>query len=111
MPIHGFIMNAHCIDEKYKLVALETPDNQLDFNKLFVNDITDDNRYAYKFEQYREIIPRKSIGNDRIVKNRFVFSKGFNYTLSMRASGKFDLYWNLSRKESVDDRNRASLSK
>ena len=83
-------------------MALETPDNQLDFNKLYLYNFNDDN-FSYKWNQYREIVPRKTVPNDPIVKSRYVFSKGFMFCVSLRSSGKFDLYWNMTRKESPED--------
>ncbi len=99
LNIHGLLLNIHCVNDKYQLIALETPDNILDFNKLKF-DFT---KTEYSFEQYREVLPRKNPANDPITKSCWVFSKGFNFSVAMRESGRFDLYWNFSLKESVDD--------
>ena len=83
-------------------MVFETTDNQLDFNKFILTDFMDNEKVTHKYEQYRMVLPREGILNDPIVKNKYMFSKGFNYTLSLRQSGNFDIYWNMSRKDSVN---------
>lgn len=108
--IHGFLLNVHCLNDKYQLVTIESPDNQLDFNKLYIYNIDEDEKFSYKFEQYRELVPRKNgFPNDPIVKNKYIFSGGFNYTVSLRKSGAFDLYWNMSRKDSVEHKKAMDI--
>ena len=107
LTIHGFLLNVHCVNDKYQLVAFETPDNQLDFNKLYLNNFSDDT-FSIKLEQYREVVPRNN-GNatapfviDPIQTVKVIFSGGFNYSCVLRKSGLFDLYWNMCRKDSPE---------
>lgn len=50
LNIHGFVINIHCLNDKYQLVVLETPDNQLDFNKLYLYDFLEEDKFSYKWE-------------------------------------------------------------
>ena len=47
LPIQGLPLNEYAINDKFQLVALETNDNQLDFNRLFIENFDDDDSYKY----------------------------------------------------------------
>lgn len=54
----------------------------------------------------REICPRKLPTADPIIKHStMICGDGWNYTVALRKSGKFDLYWNYTRKDSPEDSN------
>ncbi len=56
MPVHGLFSQSK--DHKFIIVALETVENQIDFNQLEVNRDIDTERLTFKFKQHREIVPR-----------------------------------------------------
>ena len=56
--IHGFYVDNSARDNTYLIVALETADNQLDFNKLSVEGLDDDDSFTFSFTQLRLINPR-----------------------------------------------------
>ena len=50
-------------------------------------------------------MPRKSgYTSDPIAKVSFVFSGGFNYSLALKESGKFELYGNMMKREQPEDK-------
>ena len=106
LPIHGILLNEYSLEgEGFRIIACETRDNILDFNRLFFDNFEDDDSYAHRWTQYREIVPRKSeYESDPIKKCCFVFAGGYNYSTILRESGHFDLYWNMMKYESNDDK-------
>eukprot|EP00347_Sterkiella_histriomuscorum_P004764 403359199 len=104
LNIHGLILNEWAREGGYQQIVFETLDNQLDFNRLYTENVTDKDSFTFRYEQTREIIPRVGFQHDPITKALHIFSKGFNYSVTLRQSGKFDLYWNLSRKDSSIDK-------
>lgn len=76
----------------------------MEFNRLFMDNFDDDDSYAYRFTMYREIAPRKpGYTHDPITKCCFTFSQGFNYSVALHESGKFEIYWNMMKIESPED--------
>ena len=92
-------------DTKIKVVAaLETPDNQIDFNFIELKpnaNINSGSKYTFQFTQYREVIPRLKKGYvgkiDPIVKFDAVFvnqgKKCVMAAVTKLQSGSIDLYW------------------
>lgn len=72
----------------------------MDFNKLIVND---NDGFSYNWEQIREVVPRKSIPHDPIMKNIFTVSGDVHYGISLRSSGKFDIYTDYTRRDSPEN--------
>ena len=104
IPIHGLLLNEYCLESGFVLVALETADNQIDFNRLFIDNFEDESNCDYRWTQYREIVLRSQpYMPDPITKCCFIFADGFNYSAVLRKSGAFDLYWNMMRKYSSSD--------
>ena len=59
MKIHGLFVNR--LEENYIIVALETVDNQIDFNQLYIlNKPGGDEDFSFQFKQYREVVPRET---------------------------------------------------
>ena len=105
--MHGVVVNAFSFnDDDCCIIAFETPDNQLDFNMIYLTNIDDASQFTYKWEQYRIVNPRVNHkGPDPIVKTSWVFYGGFMFCVSLRQSGYIDLYWNMARRESPTDGN------
>lgn len=101
--IHGFFINekmAHSQGSKNPciLVALETADNQIDLNQLFVLQPPGSETFDYQFRQFRPIVPRKSAGGvagfDPITKYQLVFNEDQRaVSVAMRKSGRVDFYY------------------
>ena len=103
---------------------METQDNIIDFNRLIINNINEDD-YTYKWKQYREVKPREGPTkgtrwvSDPIVKAVFVFFEDypdegergldFNYSLVLRKSGNVDFYWNMFLVDSSTNRKDTSI--
>ena len=87
----------------YIIVAFENPTyNLIDFNRLFIEDIDDDDNWKFRYTQYREVVPRASgWQKDPIKKCCFRFSDDFNYTCVLRESGNVDFYWNMMLTETT----------
>jgi len=79
-------------------LILETGSSQLDFNKLYLINISDMTNLEWKVEQSREVVPRAMFG-DRIKECRIVFNKNCNYSVALRQSGHVDLYWNMQLQD------------
>lgn len=94
LTIHGFLR-----DSEDFMVIFEREDNQLDFNKLKVMDIDNEDRHNYEFVQQIEALPRP-ISHDPVVK---VVHYSDAYLVALRKSGKFDIYWRLRRINSPED--------
>jgi hypothetical protein len=102
--IHLVTLNEFCIKEKYVLIALETDDNQLDYNRLYLDNFDNDQTFKPRYFQQREWVPRGSdYEADPIVKINYTFNP-FNHTMALRRSGSFDIYWNFMRVDTVEDR-------
>lgn len=70
-------------------------DNQIDFNCL---EITSKEDLDYRFNQYREIVPRRKHIIDPIQKFETIFKKNDDlFSVAKRQSGGFDLYYNGAR--------------
>jgi hypothetical protein len=101
LKILGAPMSKYQFKDKYQMVIFETPDNQLEFNKVIFKNFADDDNFTYNYEQLREVIPREKL-NDPIVKYCTIFSKAFNFAVTLRRSGNVDLYWNMQNKHSSE---------
>lgn len=49
LKIHGLLLNKFCVSDKFQLVAYETSDNILDFNRLFVENFDSDESFTYRY--------------------------------------------------------------
>ncbi len=49
VKIHGLILNQFALEDKFQLVAYETKDNILDFNRLFIENFDDNDSYKYRY--------------------------------------------------------------
>jgi len=83
--------------------VFETLDNQLEFDTIKFSDFDDDEEFTYEAFRYRDVFPRLEFTVDPIVKNHFIFSNDVNYSISLRQSNRFDIYWNMMRKDSPSD--------
>lgn len=98
MKIHGLFVNKFGAgSQRYIIVALETDDNQIDFNQLFIDQKPPSSDFSYTFKQFREVVPRKS-KFDPITKFSCVLNEDeYSYAVTLRQSGKVDLYYNMQR--------------
>jgi len=63
----------------------------------------DDQEDKFEFLPYREFYTRKNISNDPIVKYLFILNyDDIHYGISMRKSGRVDLYYNFQLKDATD---------
>ena len=90
------------------MVAMETKDNQIDFNVLYVEgNLKDSNKIKYEFKEFREVVPRPIPldGKDKIVKLSISFSESIqekdisyqSFAVALRQSGNADFYFNMAR--------------
>eukprot|EP00347_Sterkiella_histriomuscorum_P010531 403375928 len=94
------------------IIVLETKNNQLDFNILDLNFITDENQRIFNcFKQIRDISPREQgYISDPIKKVVFKFHhKDNNFAVALRQSGAFDIYCNMLHKQQVCDVKMADV--
>lgn len=95
--LHGLFLNAEGVREKFVLAAVETMDNQLDFNAIHVTNRPPAEDFDYELRQYRENVPR-DVTVDPIQKFKTVFTemggREFNFSGTVRRSGAFDIYFN-----------------
>jgi hypothetical protein len=101
LKIQGAPMSKYQFNDKYQMIVFETPDNQLEFDKIILKNFTNDETFTYTYEQIREAVPREKL-NDPIVRTFYTFSQTFNFSVALRKSGGLDLYWNMQRKETVE---------
>lgn len=103
LKIWGLLINKIAVDQKFVLVAYETEENVIDFNRLFIDNFDDDS-YAFRYTQYREVVPRGgNWQNDPIKKAVFVFNnEGYNFSTVLRESRGIDIYWNMLKIESTE---------
>ncbi len=101
MKIHGLFVNK--VEDRHVIVALETVDNQIDFNQLFViNRPGGDEEFSYEFKQFREVVPRET-KYDEVQKLRVSFTKLFQgYAVALRKSGSADFYFTMARVASYE---------
>jgi hypothetical protein len=82
LKILGAPMSKYQFKDKYQQVIFETPDNQLEFNKILLKNFNDDDSFSYSYEQLREVIPREKI-NDPVVKFCNIYSKAFSFAMAL----------------------------
>ncbi|CDW88905.1 wd-40 repeat protein [Stylonychia lemnae] len=102
-PIHGFVQLKK--ENSLPLVMFEAPDNQLDFNLLWITETDSINGegISYKFLQVKEKCRRLSFVADPIKQVECIINNGLVYAFALRESSSFDLYYNMIRTESCDD--------
>ncbi|MFS8160119.1 MAG: hypothetical protein ACMG6E_07900 [Candidatus Roizmanbacteria bacterium] len=84
------------------IIAMETPDNQLDFSSLVLTNFEKEG-FTFVFKQCREVVPRE-VKMDPIYKVAFILDKqNFFYGVALRESGHFDLYWNMTLVDTCND--------
>lgn len=98
LKIHGLLLNTEAIKGNFILAAVETLDNQIDFNAIYITNPPTSPDFDYELKQYRENLGR-SIRQDPIAKFKAVVVKfnnflEFIYAVAIRSSGQFDLYFN-----------------
>lgn len=49
LPIHAIFLNEYALEDGFRIVACETRDNQLDFNRLFFDNFEDDDSYGHRW--------------------------------------------------------------
>jgi len=67
-----------------------------------LTEFTNDEKFTYKWEVMREMMPREVNKNDPITKFKFVYANGYMYGVTLRESGDCDLYWNFMHKCTVE---------
>jgi hypothetical protein len=86
-------------------VALETEDNQIDFNMLEVKSKPGNPQgepFSFEFRQFREVVPR-NVMNDPIKKLSVCFNdKNAGYAVGLRKSGNADFYFTMARVASYE---------
>jgi hypothetical protein len=104
LKMHGFFSNSYSESEDYTMCNIELEDNQMSTQRLYYwNDV--DPGDEFEFLPYREIFIRKLIQNDPIVKFRQVINeKDFQFGVSMRKSGRVDLYYNYALKSETEEK-------
>lgn len=55
LRIVAMFINIHCQRTDHVLLTFELPDSQIDTNRLFIEEIEDNENWSYYFEQYRRI--------------------------------------------------------
>jgi hypothetical protein len=85
--IHGLFINSEGYKkEKYVLVAIETSDNQIDFNGIHITK-RPPTSFEYELRQYREVVPRfDTIDPIKQFVTIFTIQNGldFNYACAIR---------------------------
>ena len=103
MKIHQVMIYTNDNEETMVMVALETLDNQIDFNVLTLLNKAVGEDFEYEFTQYREVVPR----NDRFDPvSKFLYSVnkwGYMTAITLRESGKADIYYNGSKISSINE--------
>lgn len=103
MKIHGILLNTNEeTGDVYLLIALETLDNQIDFNLLDITKKPPGDDFDYHFNQFREVVPR----NDRfdpVTRFAYAFDHwGDLFAIASRESSKIDFYYNGQRISSYN---------
>lgn len=106
LSIHAIFLRKELVNAYYwktqVIVAMETQDNQLDFSCLVLKDFEKET-FAFSFKQCREVVPRE-IKLDPIYKVSYVIDRSNTfYGIALRESGQFDLYWNMTLIDSIND--------
>ncbi|CDW84988.1 UNKNOWN [Stylonychia lemnae] len=108
LKIHGLLLDKQSSEKGETIVVFETLDNQLDFNRIQLLNLNEQDdsfpEKSYKFLQCGEIKPRSNFTFDPIKKVCMIFSKDILYAVSLRNSGQIDLYWNMIRKSSENNK-------
>lgn len=94
--MHGFYTNKGSeSSEGYILCSIELEDNQMSAQRLYYWG--DDEEEGFEFLPYREYFIRPHVRNDPIVKFKMILSGAdFMFGISLRRSGKVDLYYNFA---------------
>ena len=90
----------------WKILAIfETEENNLDFNYVCWENFENESEFKFTFEQLSELKPRKEnqIKNDPVVKVSSSYNEEAIFTISLKKSGLFDLYWEGQMKFSSVD--------
>ncbi|CDW83468.1 wd-40 repeat protein [Stylonychia lemnae] len=88
---------------KDQAFIFESPDNQIEIYKINLIKFDNDSLFDYKFEQLKEVAPRKNPSVDPISKFKFIIHEGNMFGVTLRKSSSIDLYWNWVIVESVTD--------
>eukprot|EP00347_Sterkiella_histriomuscorum_P022786 403337167 len=83
-------------------IAMENHNNQIEYNRLKVSNVASDDEFTYHFNQHREVKPSKKYFDDPIAKHIYCVTD-YPYSVSIRESGKFELYWNMNTIEIIDN--------
>jgi hypothetical protein len=105
MKIHGIYMNHST--SKSLILALETVDNQVDFNQLIINSFNEasegdeEKGFDFEFRQVREVVPRNT-KYDEIKKFSISFTEKKDgsidsFAIALRKSGSCDFYYCLAK--------------
>jgi hypothetical protein len=74
------------------IVALETTDNQIDFNVLRIEG--QGANFSFAFQQCSDVVPR-DVKLDPVVDLHSIWDdKETHFAITLRKSGAFDIYWN-----------------
>lgn len=84
------------------LVALETVDNQIDFNRLHVDGSALEGDSFFEFRQVREVVFRDTVKLDEIKKFSICFTEKSDgtiesFAIALRRSGSCDFYYCLAK--------------
>lgn len=85
------------------MTAIEIDDNQIDFTRLYFWERDTFNTDQIAFYQYREVVPRKFLGDPIIKFKQMIQKNEFQFGAALRHSGAIDLYWNFTLVQTVTD--------
>jgi hypothetical protein len=103
MKIHGLFLYKEFSEIKHHhvLVSLETVDNQIDFNRLHVENSLEGDHF-FEFRQVREVVFRDTVKLDEIKKFSICFTEKpdgtiESFAIALRRSGSCDFYYCLAK--------------
>lgn len=86
---------------------IESPEHQLDFSRLKLTNLNgDEDEFKWTLLQHRQLKTSSNYIDDPIEKHVFT-TADYPYGITIRKSGRFELYWNMTLIDIIDDRKNS----